>query len=242
MSNHKKILDNYKDLMEESMYPYHSKEQYIECFGRVPKFRYHTLKYCFDYFFEKDFKTIAELGTSRSFVDGKFPGCNDDDVKYWEPENPEKWDWSAGCFTRLVGEIIQDTDVELITIDLDPRHIARSKVMTEGFKNIEYYVMSSEEFLENGEGKLDMIYMDTGNMTPIEYTAQLHLREAKLIVEKDILNDGGLLLIDDVRSPVPKITSGEESDYGKAKYSISYLQENGFEIVMDEYQVVMLKK
>jgi len=50
------------------------------------------------------------------------------------------------------------------------------------------------------------------------------------------------LLIDDVRSPLPKMTSNETSDYGKAKYSIPYLQENGFEIVMDEYQVLMIKK
>jgi hypothetical protein len=54
-----------------------------------------------NYFFENNFKTIVELGTSRSFVDGKFPGCNEDDVKYWEPENPEKWDWSAGIFTKV---------------------------------------------------------------------------------------------------------------------------------------------
>jgi hypothetical protein len=108
--------------------------------------------------------------------------------------------------------------------------------------NIEYIVMSSEEFLSSGEGKIDFLYMDTGDMTPIESTAQLHLREAKIIVEKDIISDGGILLIDDVRSPLPKMTSNETSDYGKAKYSIPYLQENGFEIVIDEYQVLMIKK
>jgi hypothetical protein len=242
MSTYLEILDNYKDLMEESLFPYHSKEEYEKYFGRVPKFRYHTLKYCLNYFFENDFKTIVELGTSRSFVDGKFPGCNEDDSKYWEPENPEKWDWSAGCFTRLIGEIIQDTDIDFITVDLDPRHIRRSKIMTEGLSNIEYYVLSSEEFLDSGDGQIDFLYMDTGDMTPIENTAQLHLRESKLIVEKNLISDGGILLIDDVRSPVPKIISNEESDYGKAKYSIPYLQENGFEIVMDEYQVVMIKQ
>ena len=242
MSDYKIILEKYKNLMEESMFPYHSSEEYKKYFNRVPKFRYHTLKYCLDYFFDKEFKTIAELGTSRSFVDGKFPGCNEDDTRYWEPENPEKWDWSAGCFTRVIGEIIQDTDIEFLTVDLDPRHIRRSKIMTEELNNIEYYIMSSEQFLESGEGQLDFVYMDTGDMTPIENTAQLHLREAKLIVERNIISDDGILLIDDVRSPVPKITSKEESDYGKAKYSIPYLQENGFEIVMDEYQVVMIKK
>lgn len=242
MTNHAEVLKKYKTLMEKSMFPYHSKEIYKEYFGKVPKFRYHTLKYCLDYFFKNDFKLIAELGTSRSFVDGTYPGCNEDDIKYWNPDDPQKWDWSAGCFTRLIAEIIQDTDVEFITVDLDPRHIRRSKIMTEGFSNIEYYVMSSEEFLESGEGQIDFLYMDTGDMTPIEFTAQLHLREAKLVVERDIVRKGGILLIDDVRSPVPKIMSSETSNYGKAKYSIPYLEEHGFEIVMDEYQVVMIKK
>ena len=114
--------------------------------------------------------------------------------------------------------------------------------MTEGLSNIEYYVMSSEEFLDSGDGQIDFLYMDTGDMTPIENTAQLHLRESKLIVEKNLISDGGIILIDDVRSPVPKIISNEQSDHGKAKYSIPYLQQNGFELVMDEYQVVMIKK
>lgn len=228
--------------MEESLFPYHPREEFEEYFGRVPKFRYHTLKYCLDYFFENNFKTIVELGTSRSFVDGKFPGCNEDDLKYWEPQNPEKWDWSAGCFTRVIGETIQNTDIDFITVDLDPRHINRSKIMTEGLSNIEYYVMSSEEFLESGDGMIDFLYMDTGDMTPIENTAQLHLRESKLIVEKNLISDGGIVLIDDVKNPGPKFISNEESDYGKAKYSIPYLIENGFELVMDEYQVVLQKK
>ena len=78
-------------------------------------------------------------------------------------------------------------------------------------------------------------------MHPIEPTAQLHLREAKIIVEKNILADNGIILIDDVRNCGPK-SRGEKSDYGKAKYSIPYFLENGYEIIMDEYQVILKKK
>lgn len=35
---------------------------------------------------------IAELGTSRSFVDGKFQGVCSRDIKYWDPNNLNKWD------------------------------------------------------------------------------------------------------------------------------------------------------
>jgi hypothetical protein len=235
-------LEKYKGYMDNAHWNYTTKEQFEEFYGRVPKFRYDTIKYCWDEVIKNNFKTIVELGTSRSFVDGKFPGCNSDDINFWEPENPDVWDWSAGCFTRVIGELIQGTDIDFITVDLEPRHIRRSKIMTEGLSNIEYIVMSSEDFLSCGEGKIDFLYMDTGDMTPIEPTAQLHLREAQTIVDKNLISSGGVILIDDVRNTTPKIFAKEESDYGKAKYSIPYLIDNGFELIMDEYQVVLQKK
>ena len=234
-------IEKYKKYMNDAHRSYCTDEQFIEYFGRVPKFRYDTMRYCWDYFIKNNFKTVVELGTSRSFVDGKQEGCNSDDVQFWQPNNPDVWDWSAGCFTRIICELIQGTDIDFITVDIEARHINRSKIMTEGLDNIEYFVMSSEEFLDSGQGQIDFLYMDTGDMTPIEYTSQLHLREAQIIVEKNIISDGGLILIDDVRNATPKQVSNEESDYGKAKYSIPFLEYNGFEIVMDEYQVVMKK-
>ena len=78
-------------------------------------------------------------------------------------------------------------------------------------------------------------------MTPIEETAQLHLREAKIIVEKDILAQNGIILIDDVKSVVPKKVDGETSDLGKAKYSIPYFLENGYKSVFNEYQTILIK-
>ena len=77
-------------------------------------------------------------------------------------------------------------------------------------------------------------------MTPVEDTAMLQLLEANIIVERNLLNSNGLLIIDDVRNPTPKI-AGEHNNLGKAKYSIPYLLEHDFEIVMDEYQVILKK-
>ena len=67
------------------------------------------------------------------------------------------------------------------------------------------------------------------------------MREAKIIVEKDLLSDNGIILIDDVKSVVPK-KFGEKSDLGKAKYSIEYFLENGYEILMEGYQYILKKK
>jgi hypothetical protein len=232
-------MKKYKKFMDGAFAPYYTDEVFTENYGRVPKFRYDTFKYCWDSVKKNDFRTIVELGTSRSFVDGQYPGCNEDNPSYWEPDNPKVWDWSAGCFTRVFGELIQDTEIELMSVDMMWNHIERSKLMTKGLKNIEHFVCSSEEFLDVGEGQIDLLYMDTGDVTPIEPTAELHLRESKILVEKNLIRIGGLILIDDVRNP--QSMKQNDDEYGKAKYSIPYLRDNGFEIIMDEYQVLMQK-
>lgn len=73
--------------------------------------------------------------------------------------------------------------------------------MTKNNENkINYVLSDSENFIRNTEPEsIDLLYLDTGNMD--ENTAQLHLREAKLVVEKNILKDDGIILIDDVRNP-----------------------------------------
>ena len=230
--------------MREAFSPYYSSDEFIELYGRVPKFREDTLQYCWDIFNLQKFDTIVEMGTSRSFVDGKHIGCNIPNDYYWKIDEPQIWDWSAGIFTRVIGEQIENSNVSLTTIDLNPTSILISKKMTEDLKSdIDHVVCSSEDFLKDcGKGTIDWLYMDTGDMTPIEETAQLQLREAKIIVENDIISDGGIILIDDVRNPIAKRQDTSGSDYGKAKYSIPYLLEHGFQIKMDEYQVVLRKQ
>ena len=233
MSN---ILEKNKDYLKKAVEYYFSKEQQTKYFGYVPLTRYDTFKYCFENC--KSNPIIVELGTSRSFVDGRFEGCNLDDTKYWEPNNPTKWDWSAGCFTKVFSNLFPNS--EFHTVDLAESHINRCKYMNSNMTNINYHVSSSETFLNNFNKKIDLLYLDTGDMTPIEFTAQLHLREAKIIVERNLLSDNGIILIDDVKSVVPK-TFGEQSDLGKAKYSIPYFLENGYKIIMSEYQYILKK-
>jgi hypothetical protein len=231
------FLENNKNYLDEALNYYYSKEEQQQYFGKIPKSRYYTFKYCYEKI-KINNPVIVELGTSRSFVDGRFEGCNLDDIKYWEPENKEKWDWSAGCFTKVFSNLFPSSD--FYTIDLMKSHIERCKIMNNDMKNITYCVSSSEDFLNTFYKKIDLLYLDTGDMTPIEYCAELHLREAKIIVEKDLLADNGIILIDDVKSILPK-RYGEISNLGKAKYSVPYFLENGYEIIMDEYQYILKK-
>ena len=182
---------------------------------------------------------ILELGTCRSFVDGKYEGCNSDDIKYWEKDNFAKWDWGAGCFSLVFGQEIPHANIT--TVDLMKSHIFRCKTMTVSLGiNSNHVVMDSVKFLSETDKKNDLIYLDTGDMTPIEPTSNLQLDEVRIIVERDLLKPNGILLIDDVLNKTPK-EHGDLSGLGKSKYSIPFLLENGYKTIFKGYQYIFTK-
>ncbi len=231
-----KRLAPYKKYLEEGTFVgWNDKE-------RRPKSRYETFLYSFNHFEKHHGKTIVELGTSRSFVHGGLQGCNSNDRKYWTPNNPENWDWGAGFFTRMAASSLTHLNPVIHTIDIAQAHINRCKHMTQLFNHlINYHVISSVDFLKRYQGKIDLLYIDTGDMWPIEPTARLQLEEAIVIVQRNLLTDNGIILIDDVKNQTPR-KFGETSRLGKAKYSIPYFLKHGFEIVMNEYQVILRRK
>lgn len=212
-------------------------------FKHIPLSRYYTFRKAFEHFEQHHGRVIVELGTSRSFTHGGHMGCNLDDVRYWFPQNPEHWDWGAGFFTRMAAESLQHLNPKIHTIDIMAQHIQRCRVMTSDFKHmIKYHVCSSLDFLSRCKAEsIDLLYLDTGDMWPIEPTAELQLAEAKILVERNVLTKDGILLIDDVRNQTP-VKFGETSGLGKSKYAIPYLLEHGFEMVENEYQVILRKK
>lgn len=237
------ILAKYKNYLEQGTYEgFESSEWPV--WRAKPQSRYQTFKIAFEHFEKTKGKIVVELGTTRSLTHGGLPGCNRDWSGYWTPQNPENWDWGAGSFTRMAAECLAHTNPVIHTVDLEAAHIARCKVITQDFSSImQYHVCSSESFLSTCDlqGKIDLLYLDTGNMTPIEPTAQLHLAEAKIIVARNLLSPQGIILIDDVRNQTPK-KFGETSELGKAKYSIPYFLQHGYEIVANEYQVILRKR
>jgi FkbM family methyltransferase len=232
-------IDKYKYYLDNGIRYYYPDDVFIKFYKRVPLSRYYSFKYCLDYLNKFKNVIIVELGTSRSYVDGRFVGCNSDDKKYWEPNDMTKWDWSAGCFTRVFADLIGNQGI-INTVDMAKGHIERCKFMNKEFNNIKYFISSSEEFLKSYNGKIDLLYMDTGDMTPIEPTIDLQLREAKIIVERNLISDNGLILIDDIRNPT-SLMNGNKSELGKGQLAIPYLLKNGFKIVFDEYQVILVR-
>lgn len=232
------ILNKYRDYLEQGTYVGHDWSKYTV----KPQSRYYTFKMAFEHFENNNGHMVVELGTSRSFVHGGLAGCNSDDIHYWTPQEPKNWDWGAGFFTRIVAESLAHLNPEIHTVDIVAAHIERCKIITAEFSDyISYHVISSVDFLKQCKPhSIDLLYIDTGDMTPIEPTALLQLEEAMVIINQDLLALNGIILIDDVRNQTPK-QYGETSDLGKAKYSIPYFLEHGFEIMADEYQVILRK-
>ncbi len=200
--------------------------------------RFESFSVAFEHLREHGGRTVVELGTTRSFVHGGLPGCNEDDPALWRPREPDRWDWGAGCFTLLAARCLDG--VVLHTVDTAHSHIARSRVITAPYAaNVRYHVCDSVQFLRSwAPGTLDLVYLDTGDMWPIEPTAELQLAEAQTICEERLLSEHGMLLIDDVGNPTPR-RFGDTSPHGKSKYALPYLLEQGFEVVFDGYQVAL---
>ena len=78
-------------------------------------------------------------------------------------------------------------------------------------------------------------------MYPIERTAPMQLAEPQIVVELNLIAPNGIILIDDIRNQTPKKFGGI-SELGKGKYAIPYLLDHGFEMVMNEYQVMLRRK
>jgi hypothetical protein len=232
-----RVLEKYKSFLDRGTY-----EGFEE--GAVrPQSRYYTFAKAFKHFEENNGMVVVELGTTRSFVHGGLPGCNSDNPMYWTPNNPENWDWGAGSFTRMAAECLMHLHPAIYTVDLEAAHINRCKIITKPFENnMRYRVCSSLDFLKTCQFPtgIDLLYLDTGDITPIEPTARLQLAEVRIIVERNLIAPNGLILIDDVAHPTPK-RFGETSHLGKAKYSIPYLLANGFEVVENEFQVILRK-
>jgi len=228
-------LEKYRTYLEDGTYG----GQDWSKLQKKPRSRYHTFKTAFDHFEKNEGKIVVELGTTHSFVDGRYPGCDEDNTKYWNPTDPTRWDWGAGCFTLMAAECLNHLQPQIYTIDSSASAIQRCKIMTKGYDTVLHHTTTSERFLRMFDKKIDLLYLDTGYMNPIEPTANLQLREAQIVVERDLLSENGLLLIDDVRN---QNVLDDKSGLGKSKYAIPYLLQNGFEIVADEYQVILRKK
>jgi hypothetical protein len=232
------VLDKYRAHLDEWTYA----GQDWTPFDRLPLSRSATFGRAFDLFRRSGGRAIVELGTIRSYTHGGHPACNTDDRSSWKPDNLANWDWGAGCFSRVAAECLADLSPSIVTVDAAATHLDRCRLITASFARLFSYVHADScEFLRGYDGSIDLLYLDTGDMTPIEPTADLQLAEARIVLERELVPVGGLILIDDVRNQTPR-AFGEQSDLGKAKYSLPLLLRHGFRIEMSGYQVLLMRE
>ena len=192
--------------------------------------RRNTFKETFNMLKDKNDIVIVELGTSRSF---KSWGISSDE-KDWYPDEPEKWAWSDGCFTRLFADNLEGKNYIIYTIDPCPKAMKVVKTMIGENNRVKTLEMKSTDFLSNfthseATGKIDLLYMD--HLESGEEACEVHLTDSKIIIEKDLMSDDGIILIDDC----------PEGQVGKGKYSIPYLLQNGYDKIIHEYQMILSK-
>lgn len=191
---------------------------------------------------------IVELGASRSFVSGGSEGVMDADPKYWQPDRPEQWDWGAGIFSRVAAEAIAGTDAVLHSVDPSDRAIAISRTITESVgANVELHHTTSTEFLRSFDRPIDLLYMD--HHETCEEGALLHLSDARLVLDLDLMAPDGVIAVDDVHvhgplrerlvSVMRSFGGHRDLHFGKGKYSIPYLRSAGLNVLYEGYQVVL---
>lgn len=186
--------------------------------------RKNTFKKTFELLKTRDEICIVELGTSRSF---KSWGISSD-LADWHPHNPEMWAWSDGCFTKLFADNLSDKKLSIYTIDPCSQAIKVVKIMIGDNPSIQIIQMESTDFLRKFNGKIDLLYMD--HLESGELACEVHLRDAKIVIERQLMKNNGIILIDDCPS---------SSGIGKGKLSIPYLLENGYKTLLHEYQIIL---
>jgi hypothetical protein len=206
------------------------------CRDDISKSRYHSFKKCLEYLGSIENPEVLELGTSHSYVSGQFEGCDVDDPKYWNPNDFSKWDFGAGVFTLIFGQ----SNFQLTTVDLNPVHIKRCKVMTDSLNiKCNHIVSDSTKFLSETNKTYDLIYLDTGYLD--KETEILQLRESKIIVERNLLKPTGWILLDDVLNATPRNFGDLSNKYGRAEKSLPYFLSNNFKIIFEGYQYILTK-
>jgi len=194
--------------------------------------RYPTFRDAFDTFVANGGQTVVELGTTRSFVSGGYPGCMVNDARYWKPTEPARWDWGAGMFTKMCAIHLMEHRPRIHSVDISAEAIEISKVTTANEAElITYHHSSSEDFLQAFTEKIDLLYMDAGETD--QGADQLHFREASIVLARQLLSPRAVVLIDDVNVPGHAASKG--------RLSIPLFYEHGFRIRSSGYQVVLQK-
>jgi mannosyltransferase OCH1-like enzyme len=105
------------------------------------------------------------------------------------------------------------------------------KGSTELANRVHWHPCTAREFLENFSGQADLIYMDHGECS--EETSRMHEADARLILGKNLIKEGGYVLIDD-----HLLAEGKDLR-PKSNYSRDVFEQAGWRVVAEGRQLLM---
>ena len=161
-------------------------------------------------------KIIIETGTSREGLKGaKSQGAASIVFGKWAKEN--------GAILHSVD--ISEESVRVAQLEVNEQSLA---------ENVKLHLSDSVAFLTEFKDSVDFLYLDSydysENVDVQKKSQEHHLKEFRAIENQ--LHKNSIVLIDDCGLP----------EGGKGKTVIAYMQTQGWNILIEEYQVLLLHK
>ncbi|MDD7884995.1 class I SAM-dependent methyltransferase [Flavivirga sp. 57AJ16] len=165
---------------------------------------------------ERKAKMIVETGTSR------------------EGLKNTKGDGGA---TIVFGKWAQQNNAKMHSVDISEDSVkgAQDEINVQGLnQTVTVHLNDSLEFLKNFEDTVDFLYLDSYDYSKTDTDIQIksqehHLKEFKLIENK--LHDNSVVLIDDCGLP----------GGGKGKTVVEYMLKKDWKVLIDAYQILLVK-
>jgi hypothetical protein len=175
----------------------------------------------------------TRLGARQSTFEKIFlhlDGCLDPTIVETGTYREENNYTGDGCSTLLFDNYIDSRGAgHLISVDIDPAACALAKKNT---KHAEVVQSDSVEFLDTLSGHVDLLYLDSYNITDWnnDWAASCHhLKE--LFAATHILEPGTLIVIDD------NIKAPDGRRHGKGRVVCELMESLGIEPWFDSYQI-----
>lgn len=165
---------------------------------------------------ENNAKIMVETGTSRKGL----KGCKKD-----------------GAATIIFGKWAQKNGAVVHSVDISEDSVAGSQkeVNNQGLSDVvTVHLNDSLKFLKEFDQKIDFLYLDSYDYSKKDKEIQVksqehHLKEFQIIESK--LSDKSIVLIDDCKLP----------GGGKGKSVVEYMKKNGWKVLLNKYQILLVK-
>ncbi|NNL09810.1 MAG: hypothetical protein HKP38_11360 [Croceitalea sp.] len=174
-----------------------------------------TFKQCLELLDYTNAKTIIETGTSREGLRGAK---------------------SNGAATIVFGKWAKMNGAKLYSVDISEESVNNSQAEVDRQQLqhvVSVYQSDSVAFLVDFDQQVDFLYLDSydysDDVEVQKKSQEHHLAEFKAI--EDQLHENSLVLIDDCDLP----------NGGKGKLAIAYMLQNGWRIVTEAYQVLLVR-